>query len=179
MSKQNEQRLPSKLDEVEGRLRDERQELDAVALDRIKLRAMSAGRSVPKGSFMKSRLATTMVLAVGIMLSTTGAGLAITGATDSQTGNAGQTASGGSNGETLGQVQNPTPTDKGGTQGGNQVLGSAPAGADTGSSPSAQTAATSGKSALPFTGFLAIPLLIGGVALLSGGLVMRRRTGSA
>ena len=30
---------------------------------------------------------------------------------------------------------------------------------------------------LPFTGFAAIPVLLGGIALLSAGLVLRRRTG--
>jgi hypothetical protein len=33
-------------------------------------------------------------------------------------------------------------------------------------------------SELPFTGFLALPVLLGGVALLGGGLVLRRRTHS-
>ena len=32
---------------------------------------------------------------------------------------------------------------------------------------------------LPFTGFAAIPILLGGIALLSAGLVLRRRTGDA
>jgi hypothetical protein len=180
MHKQNQQRLPSALTEVEEQLRNERQHLDAIALDRIKLRAMSAGRAVEKGPLMKSRLATTMVLVVGIMLSTAGAGLAITGATDSQNGNAGATASGGNPGQTLGQVggSEDQPQDRGGTQGGNQVLG----GADTGNTnPQAQVAATGNNSqaGLPFTGLLAIPLLIGGVALLGSGLLLRRRTREA
>ena len=33
-----------------------------------------------------------------------------------------------------------------------------------------------GGNELPFTGFAAIPILLGGVALLSVGLVLRRRT---
>ena len=37
------------------------------------------------------------------------------------------------------------------------------------------TQGTSGNE-LPFTGFAAIPILLGGVALLSMGLVLRRRT---
>ena len=37
---------------------------------------------------------------------------------------------------------------------------------------------TGADSELPFTGFLALPVLLGGVALLSAGLVLRRRTRS-
>jgi hypothetical protein len=39
-------------------------------------------------------------------------------------------------------------------------------------------AQSGGGSELPFTGFAAIPILLGGVALLSAGLVLRRRTGT-
>ena len=38
-------------------------------------------------------------------------------------------------------------------------------------------AGANNDSNLPFTGFAAIPVLIGGIALLSAGLVLRRRTG--
>jgi hypothetical protein len=37
-----------------------------------------------------------------------------------------------------------------------------------------QVAASTAKS-LPFTGYLAIPMLLGGLALLASGLVLRRR----
>ena len=40
--------------------------------------------------------------------------------------------------------------------------------------PARQVAASDDE--LPFTGFAAIPILVGGIALLSGGLVLRRRT---
>ena len=39
-----------------------------------------------------------------------------------------------------------------------------------------QQAAAAQTSELPFTGFAAIPVLLGGLALLAGGLVLRRRT---
>ncbi len=42
--------------------------------------------------------------------------------------------------------------------------------------PTRQEAAAAQTSQLPFTGFAAIPVLLGGLALLSGGLVLRRRT---
>jgi hypothetical protein len=44
--------------------------------------------------------------------------------------------------------------------------------------PTRQQAAAAQTSQLPFTGFAAIPVLLGGLALLSGGLVLRRRTRS-
>ena len=43
--------------------------------------------------------------------------------------------------------------------------------------PSRQVEAGANENKLPFTGFAAIPILIGGIALLSAGLVLRRRTG--
>ena len=44
--------------------------------------------------------------------------------------------------------------------------------------PTRQAAAAAQTSQLPFTGFAAIPVLLGGLALLTGGLVLRRRTRS-
>jgi hypothetical protein len=171
MNKQNHERMPAELHDMEARLRDERPQLDALELDRVKLRAVSAGRSTQKGPLMKSRLAITTMLVLGILLSTTGAGLAVTGGTVSQ--NAGQEATGGEEGVTLGQEGGPDQGTgpAGATQGEDQVLGQGSG--DT--SPQEQVAAT-GDGALPFTGFLAIPLMIGGVALLGTGLVLRRRT---
>lgn len=52
---------------------------------------------------------------------------------------------------------------------------SQPATKEQGAAPSEQVAAT-GAPILPFTGFAAIPILLGGIALMAGGFVMRRRT---
>jgi hypothetical protein len=49
---------------------------------------------------------------------------------------------------------------------------------ETAAQPTRQAAAAAQTSQLPFTGFAAIPVLLGGLALLSGGLVLRRRTRS-
>jgi hypothetical protein len=49
---------------------------------------------------------------------------------------------------------------------------------ETEAQPTRQAAAAAQTSQLPFTGFAAIPVLLGGLALLSGGLVLRRRTRS-
>ncbi|MEJ7826257.1 MAG: hypothetical protein WKF48_12550 [Solirubrobacteraceae bacterium] len=40
--------------------------------------------------------------------------------------------------------------------------------------PQSIRAVSAGKSELPFTGFATIPLLLGGLALLAGGLALRR-----
>jgi hypothetical protein len=53
--------------------------------------------------------------------------------------------------------------------------GVAPATA-TNTQPVRQEAAAA-NSQLPFTGFAAIPVILGGLALLTGGLILRRRTG--
>ena len=42
--------------------------------------------------------------------------------------------------------------------------------------PERQVAAQAETSQLPMTGFAAIPVLVGGLALLAGGLILRRRT---
>ncbi|HEV2774411.1 MAG TPA: hypothetical protein VGV90_02360, partial [Solirubrobacteraceae bacterium] len=65
------------------------------------------------------------------------------------------------------------------------AVASAPGGSQT---PGELTAAAAqaprqleaaGGSDLPFTGFAAIPMLLGGIALLATGLVVRRRTPDA
>ena len=43
--------------------------------------------------------------------------------------------------------------------------------------PSRQVEAGADDNNLPFTGFAAVPILIGGIALLTAGLVLRRRSG--
>ena len=108
---------------------------------------------------MKSRLALTMILVLGVMMSGTGATIAITGASDD--GNAGVAQYGQENGE---------------EQGGGNIAGQNQGGGDDNPQPTEQVAAQGGDGSLPFTGFVAIPLLVGGVALAGTGAVLRRRT---
>ena len=120
---------------------------------------------------MRSRLAILSMLVLGMVLSTGGAGLAVSGFA-SQHQNAAASQYG-------------TPTPEGGTNPGNDVLGEEGSGGPTennGGSPTAQPerqveSGAQGNGQLPFTGFAAIPVLLGGVALLGTGLVLRRRTG--
>jgi hypothetical protein len=168
----------AELGPVIDRLEAERPTATALELDAIKQRVRGrVGRSRRTDS-MRSRIAILATLALGMVLSTGGAGLAVSGFA-SQSDNAAQSQYGKSA---------PTPD-----EGGNDVLGeedsggpagggdeSSPAGAETESQPARQVEAgaqgDSGDEQLPFTGFAAIPVLLGGVALLTTGLVLRRRT---
>lgn len=148
-------------DDVIRLLREERPEATPLELDQVKQRVRQRAALEPKRSQdMKSRLAILLMLVLGLMLSTTGAGLAIQDfATDDAS------------------MEQYPPEDNG------DVLGE-----DDGDSPPAEVVpdtdegqpiaqVESGSDGeLAFTGFLAIPVLIGGVALLSGGLLLRRRT---
>lgn len=127
---------------------------------------------------MKSRLVILSMLVLGMLLSTTGAGLAVSGI---------------SNGSNAAEAQygtpTPTPTETGTvlgdedqSQGGQDVLPEEDQGGGQAPStppvqPARQVESGAGSSQLPFTGFAAIPILLGGIALLTIGLVLRRRTG--
>jgi hypothetical protein len=110
---------------------------------------------------MKSRLAILLMLVLGMVFSTAGAGLAIQGL--------------GSDSDDASITQYATPTPPPG-----DVLGEEDEG-DVAGDEAVQTprqVETGSDSELPFTGFLALPVLLGGVALLAAGLVLRRRTHS-
>ena len=132
---------------------------------------------------MRSRLAIIAMLVFGMVLSTGGGALAVSGFT-SQQDNAAQGQYGGGN---VGGQDNGGK--KGGGKKGGEVLGEdesggpaenngGPAGEEEASQPARQVEAGaqgSGGEELPFTGFAAIPILLGGVALLTSGLVLRKR----
>ena len=105
---------------------------------------------------MKPRIAVALVLAMGLLTSGTGATLAVI----SESGSAAQ-------------VQYPDLKPKDRISPG--VLGSEPG--DGAAVQEEQQVASSGGSELPFTGFLAIPLLVVGVAFLVAGGVLRSRAG--
>ena len=120
---------------------------------------------------MKSRLAILGMLVAGMLLSTTGAGMAISGLN-------GDDAS-------VAQYAKPDNDDAGGGGGGGGVLPeqddsqggvAAGGGGGEGLQPTRQVESGADGDELPFTGLAAIPILLGGVALLSAGLILRRRT---
>jgi hypothetical protein len=113
---------------------------------------------------MRSRLAIMAVLVTGILMSGASAGLAVSGLSGS--GSAGVAQYGPS---VLPKTDSNTPN--------NDVLGET-----NGASPQAaqetRQLATDNSNQIPFTGYAAIPVLLIGIALLSLGVVMRRRAGS-
>jgi hypothetical protein len=168
----------TEFDDVIRLLRDGRPEATEIELDKIKQRArrQAADQSRRKQS-MKSRLAIVAMVAFGMLFSTAGAGLAVSGI-GSSTDNA-----------SVAQYGTPTPTttptdtrEEGGVLPAEETNnapegGVAPAEATQpeAAQPARQVEATT-ASQLPFTGFAAIPVMLGGIALLTGGLVLRRRT---
>lgn len=124
---------------------------------------------------MRSRIAILGMLVLGFVLSTSGAGLAVSGLANSNKAAISQYGGG------------TTPQGGGGVLGEEESSGSMPSeeknspnnGGNDNLQPTQQVesgAQSNGGNELPFTGFAAIPILLGGVALLSAGLVLRRRT---
>jgi len=166
------------LTRVKERLRTERSTVTGLELDELKLRALSQARATKpvnrtKGQLMKSRFALLSMIVLGLLMSSTGATLAISGS--SGTGSAGtaqyRTAP---NDDVLGDTdEQGTQPDDGDVQG-DDAQGDEGAAAPADAQEVRQVAATgSGEDSLAFTGFLAIPLLIGGVALLGSGAMLR------
>jgi len=167
--------LAPELRELARRLDDERPELAQMRLDELKLNILRrAGRRsspYPRGSFMKSRLAVTLTLVFGLMFTGAGGTVAVTGlagAGDSGTAQYGEVEGG---------------AEKGGGNDDGAVLGDVQSGddADDAAVSGAQQVAQTGEDSLPFTGFVAIPMLVAGVGLLGAGAALRRsqRSGRA
>jgi hypothetical protein len=147
----------TEFDDVISLLQDNRPEATELELDQIKQRVRTrASQPARRKQDMKSRLAILLTLVAGMMFSAVGAGLALQGP--------GSDAS-------VAQYGTPTPTPPG------DVLGEEDQSSDDVQQPR-QVQTGSDSDTLPFTGFLALPILLGGVALLSAGLVLRRRTRS-
>ena len=142
-------------DDLIRRLEESKPEATELELDQIKQRVRRRAARPERRQDMKSRLAILLMLALGMMLSTAGAGLAVQDLTSDDASVA-----------QYGNDDEQEPED---------VLGEAESGDDVQESRQVSAGADGGDE-LPFTGFLAIPVLIGGVALLSGGLVLRHRT---
>jgi LPXTG-motif cell wall-anchored protein len=136
---------------------------------------------------MKSRFAILAMLVTGMLFSTAGAGLAVTGLQSGSDASVAQYATPTPQGTVLPaeEEQPPAEEEEGGIlpaedEGGSTPPSEAtPAGDVAGRSEDlqpARQAQAQNTSQLPMTGFAAIPVLLGGLALLTGGLVLRRRT---
>jgi hypothetical protein len=202
-SNSNRDGIPAEFHDIEETLRANRPETSPLELDRIKLQAIrqaTQGRpsfvARQKGAFMKSRLAMMLVIAAGFMLSTTGAGLAISGssssgsAAESQYTPAGVEEHSGHHSENQGvkgaATKGGNDCSSNGSNGGGGNSGAngsncnepaetepAPAEVEVAPVPAEQQAVVSSGSSLPFTGFVAIPLLIIGVLMVVGGAMLR------
>ena len=165
-------------------LRASRPEMSAIELDAVKQRvharvARQPGRRARSADLMKSRLAILATLVVGMLLSTTGASLAISGfASSNDKASVAQYGPGTDKGGqgVLGEEENSSPSPGGGTQG-EENNGGGGGGVQPARQVEAGAQGNGGEEQLPFTGFAAIPILLGGVALLATGLVLRRRAG--
>lgn len=166
MSHHGEPNLPADLEPIAERLRAERPQLSGLELDelrgrvRSRVHAGSRNNRSRRQTFMKSRMAITAMLVLGLVFSTAGAGLAVSGSSsDRNDAGAAQYRQDDDVTGVLGEIETVDP-----------------------STPQEETTQTTrqveatGGGSLPFTGFAAIPVLLAGLGLLSVGLVMRRRS---
>jgi hypothetical protein len=167
--------LQPDLQPVIDQLRANRPEATALELDAIKQRVRArssqpARRRTRRAQLMKSRMVILSMLVFGMLLSTAGAGLAVTGLSGQHNASVAQYG-----------TPTPTPTPESevlGDEDTGQGVSPTENGGGGGVQPARQVEAgdTAGSN-LPFTGFAAVPILLGGIVLLSAGLVLRRRTG--
>ena len=134
---------------------------------------------------MRSKLAIVSILALGVLMSGTGATLAFQGSSG-QVNAAQEEYIPPTNTVTPGPGEGNEGTENGSQPGGKETetLGEEGTNADTGSPAATQetrqeaaTADDNGK--LPFTGLAAMPIILIGVALLGAGIVVQRRNSRA
>jgi hypothetical protein len=162
------------LEAIADRLRRERPELTPLELDGLQQRIRSTRATPRRTTFMKSRLAVTMMLMLGLVLSSAGAGLAVSG----------QSGSSNAAGEQYKEKTAPAPNSAAqdvlgevGTVNDAPSRNSAPTVDEAQPSQPVEQAEVTGDGELPFTGFAAGGILVLGLGLLGGGLVLRRRLG--
>jgi hypothetical protein len=190
----------TEFDDVIRRLEDGRPQATARELDEIKQRVRRrAAEPSRRSQSMKSRVAILGMLVTGMLFSTAGAGLAVSSLTQQSTDNAAvnqyatptptptYVCTPEPGGASTSQVDGNDVCSEGGVLPATDDNAPAPASesgggalpaevSETAAQPERQAAAAADTDELPFTGFAAIPVLLGGLALLTGGLILRRRT---
>ena len=143
--------------------------------------AMFSGTQPQAASVFRSRIAITLMLVFGFAFSGAGVGMAVTGVASQD-----QSAAGAQYGSPPAPPQAVTPPAPGGTLAPeptppNEVIGEVDEGVEPAPTKdeapveeTRQLAAEEGGEQLPFTGFAAIPVLLLGFALLTGGFALRR-----
>jgi hypothetical protein len=145
-------------DDIIRLLREERPRASELELDDIKRRIMRTPR---KGQPMRSRLAILAMLVVGMLMSGTGAGLAVQGFDQS--------------GADASQVEYP-PKSEGDVLGDEDSSGPLAEQQNNDSDDAQVAQQVEAGDSLPFTGFAAIPVVLAGLALVGAGLVLRRQS---
>jgi hypothetical protein len=193
----------TEFDDVIRRLEDGRPQATARELDEIKQRVRRrAAEPSRRNQSMKSRVAILGMLVTGMLFSTAGAGLAVSSLAQSQdnaavnqyatptptpvctpapttaTANTSQVDGNDqcSEGGVLPASDDNAPAPSPTSESGGGILPAEDSQTGTATQPERQAAAAADTDELPFTGFAAIPVLLGGLALLTGGLILRRRT---
>ena len=157
--------IPDEFLGVAEELESHRPQLSGRDADRIKLRAMAPGaktatRTSTKGTFMRSRLAITFLLAFGVLMTSSGAALGVSALSTAPSASQAQYGPG---------VTVDTPDE--------EVLGTAADEQPLASAQAPRQLESGDGAELPFTGYAAVPTLLIGIALLAMGLVLRRNRG--
>jgi hypothetical protein len=155
---------------VAERLRAARIDATPVELDRalVSARARAARRSRSGPSFLRSKVAIVAMLAAGLATSGAGVTFAFEGPSGMDDASSAQYAApspGNAPGQGVGGEERSSNPSAGGGNGG-----------DTTQTERQVSATGTGDGGnLPFTGLAAIPLIVGGFALLAGGVALQRK----
>jgi hypothetical protein len=168
---------PPELAQIARRLQEERPALSGLELDQIKLQ-VERRAARPKNTFlskqrrtlMKSRMAITSMLVLGVFAGGTGTGLAVSGISDSGSAGTAQYKKERPEGPIIAGKQEGGDNGPGAVQATPRAVQATPRAVQATRQVSVQE-----EGSLPFTGLAAIPLILLGIGLLASGLVLRRR----
>jgi hypothetical protein len=144
--------IPEEFLGVADQLESHRPQLSGLDADRIKLRAMANGaktatRNSTKGTFMRSRLAITSMLAFGVLMTSSGAALGVSALSPSPSASVAQ----------YGPAEPGTAEDEQDVAGTTAEGGGAPPAA---AAQAPRQLESDGSAELPFTGYAAVPTLL-------------------